>query len=195
MRRPWVFWLDAAVKAALVGLLVFGAFSGLEQFEGKAVGWRLLFYPLAAVVVPLGGWLAGRPPPYPYALDILLVAPFLVDVVGNALNLYDSIAWWDDLNHFVNWGLLCLAVGQLVLRFDLPLFAMFVIVVGVGATAAILWELAEYVAFIRNSDELDTAYTDTLGDMMLGLGGATVAAALTTTVFARGVRDARPRPA
>jgi hypothetical protein len=70
---------------------------------------------------------------------------------------------------------------------------MFVLIVGVGATAAILWELAEYVAFIRNSDELDTAYTDTLGDMMLGLGGATVAALLTTTVFAR-AGHARPRP-
>lgn len=185
MRRPWVFWLDVGVKAALVGLLVFGAVSGLDQFEGKAFGWRLLFYPIAAVVVPVGWWMAGRPPPYPYALDILLVSPFLVDVVGNALDLYDSISWWDDLNHFVNWWLLCLAVGQLVLRFALPRFATFVIIVGVGAIAAILWELAEYVAFIRNSDELDTAYTDTLGDMMLGLGGATVAAILTTTVFAR----------
>ena len=144
-----MFWLDAAFKIALVGLLAFGAFSGLDQFEGKAFGWRLVFYPLAAIVVPLGWWLAGRPKPYPYALDILLVSPFLVDVVGNALDLYDSISWWDDLNHFVNWGLLCLAVGQLVLRFALPRFAMFLIVVGVGAIAAILWELGEYFAFIR----------------------------------------------
>lgn len=193
MRRPRIFWLDVAFKAMLVGLLAFGAFSGLEQFEGKAFGWRLVFYPLAAVVVPLGWWLAGRPPPYPYALDILLVAPFLVDVIGNALDLYDSISWWDDLNHFVNWGLLCLAVGQLVLRFGLPRFAMFVMIVGVGATAAILWELAEYVAFIRNSDELDTAYTDTLGDMMLGLAGATVAALVTTTVLAARREPVRPR--
>jgi len=137
----------------------------------------------------IGWWLAGRPKPYPSALDILLVSPFLVDVVGNALDLYDSISWWDDLNHFVNWGLLCLAIGQLVLRFELPRFAMFVIVVGVGATAAILWELGEYIAFIRNSEEYDTAYTDTLGDMMLGLTGATVAALLTVTIFARGRRE------
>jgi hypothetical protein len=74
--RSWVFWIDAAFKIALVGLLAFGAFSGLDQFEGKAFGWRLVFYPLAAVVVPLGWWLAGRPKPYPYALDILLVSPF-----------------------------------------------------------------------------------------------------------------------
>jgi hypothetical protein len=183
VRRPWVFWLDVAVKVALVGILAFGAFSGLEQFEDKAFGWRLVFYPLAAVVVPVGWWLAKKPQPYPYALDILLVAPFLVDVVGNALDLYDSITWWDDLNHFVNWGLLCLAVGQLVLRFPLPRLATFVIIVGVGAIAAILWELGEYFAFIRNSDELDTAYTDTLGDMTLGLTGATVAALATVTVL------------
>jgi hypothetical protein len=184
MRRPAIFWLDVAVKAALIGLLAFGAFSGLEQFEGKAFGWRLLTYPIAAVIVPLWWRLAGRPPPYPYALDVLIVSPFLVDVVGNALDLYDSISWWDDLNHFVNWMLLSFAVGQLVLRVGLPRFEMFVIVVGVGATAAILWELAEYFAFIRNSSELDTAYTDTLGDMTLGLAGSTTAALATSTVLA-----------
>jgi len=183
MRGGWVFWLNLGVKAALVALLAFGAFSGLEQFEGKAFGWRLLGYPLAAVVVPLGWWLAGRPPPYPYALDILLVAPFLVDVLGNTFDLYDTIEWWDDLNHFVNWGLLSLAVGQLVLRFRLPRFETFVIVVGAGAIAAILWELGEYVAFIRNSPELDTAYEDTLGDMMLGLGGSVVAGLASATLF------------
>jgi len=183
--RPPVFWLNVAVKAALVGFLAFGAFSGMEQFEGKAFGWRLVFYPLAAIVVPIGWRLAGRPAPYPYALDILLVLPFLIDVLGNTFDLYDSITWWDDLNHFVNWGLLSLAVGQLVIRLRIPRIETFVIVVGVGAIAAILWELGEYIAFIRDSDELDTAYTDTLGDMMLGLAGATVAGILSATVLAR----------
>ena len=183
MGRPPVFWLDVVVKALLVGLLAFGAFSGLEQFEGKAFGWRLVFYPISAILVPAGWWLAGRRRPYPYALDVLLVAPFLVDTAGNTFDLYDTIEWWDDLNHFVNWALLSLAVGQLVLRFRIPRFETFVIVVGVGAVAAILWELGEYVAFIRNSPELETAYEDTLGDMMLGLAGATVAALASSTVL------------
>jgi hypothetical protein len=184
-RRRAVFWLNLAVKLLFVALLAFGAFSGLEQFEGKAFGWRLVFYPLAAVVVPVGWWLAGRPRPYPYALDILLVSPFLVDVLGNVFDLYDAITWWDDLNHFVNWALLSLAIGQLVLRFGLPRVETFVIVVGFGAFAAIVWELGEYVTFIRNSDELDTAYTDTLGDMALGLTGSIVAALATATVLNR----------
>jgi hypothetical protein len=183
-RRP-VFWLNIAVKVLFVALLAFGAFSGLEQFEGKAFGWRLVFYPLAAALVPLGWWLAGRPRPYPYALDILLVSPFLVDVLGNVFDLYDAITWWDDLNHFVNWALLSLAIGQLVLRFRLPPIETFVIVVGAGAFTAIVWELGEYVTFIRNSDELDTAYTDTLGDMLLGLTGSIVAALGTATVLNR----------
>jgi len=157
----------------------------MEQFEGKAFGWRLVLYPLSAVIVPIGWRLAGRPAPYPYAMDILLVSPFLVDVLGNTFDLYDSITWWDDLNHFVNWALLSLAVGQLVLRLRLPRLEVFVVVVGVGAVAAILWELGEYVAFIRDSDELDTAYTDTLGDMMLGLAGATVAGILSATILGR----------
>ena len=42
--------------------------------------------------------------------------------------------------------------------------------------AAVLWELGEYFAFIRASAELATAYTDTLGDLTLGLAGSTLAA-------------------
>lgn len=55
---------------------------------------------------------------------------------------------------------------------------------GFGAVAAILWELGEYFAFIRGSNELATAYTDTLGDEALGLTGATLAA-LTVALVAR----------
>ena len=41
---------------------------------------------------------------------------------------------------------------------------------------AIGWELAEWYTFIRHGTELDTAYTDTLGDEALGtLGGLTAA--------------------
>ena len=63
------------------------------------------------------------------------------------------------------------------------------LVVGFGAVTAILWEAAEYVAFIRGGSEEATAYTDTLGDELLGLGGAALAA-LVTVLLAR-----RRRPA
>jgi hypothetical protein len=168
-----------------VGLLAFGAFSGLDQFQGKAFGWRLVLYPLAALIVPVAWRLSGRPQPYPYATDMLLVAPFLVDVIGNALDLYDSIDWWDDANHFVNWALLCGALGTILLRTSLAPLVLFAIVAGFGAAAAILWEIAEYFAFIRGGTELATAYTDTLGDEVLGLSGAICAAAATALVAHR----------
>ncbi|MEP6892924.1 MAG: hypothetical protein ABI927_03995 [Gaiellaceae bacterium] len=54
----------------------------------------------------------------------------------------------------------------------------FGLAVGFGAVTAILWEIGEYFAFIRHSSELSTAYTDTLGDLSLGLLGSVTAAAL-----------------
>jgi hypothetical protein len=129
------------------------------------------------VLVALG------PRDYPYALDILLVLPFLIDVAGNASNLYDTIGWWDDLNHFVNWAILVLAFGQFLIRLPLDRWVVAGLAVGFGAVTAVLWEFAEYYTFIRHSSEQQTAYTDTLGDLALGLTGSAVAAALTVTVL------------
>lgn len=50
---------------------------------------------------------------------------------------------------------------------------------GVGAIAAVLWELAEYATFILNTTETVGIYRDTIGDEVLGLGGATLAGMLT----------------
>jgi hypothetical protein len=193
VRRP-AFWLDVAVKAALVALLLYAvARPDLPQFAGKAVVGRALLYPLAALIVP-GVWLArGRRGRYPYDVDILIVLPFLIDTGGNALNLYDTIGWWDDANHLVNWAILVAGFGRLLVRSTLGRLNVFGLAVGFGAATAILWELAEYVTFIRNNEnELRTAYTDTLGDLGLGLTGSAVAALLTVTVLWRRSSQAPP---
>ena len=176
--RPPIFWLNVALKLALVALLAFGAFSGLQQFEGKAFGGRLATYPLAVLVIPVVWAITARGRRYPHLADILIGAPFLIDVAGNALDLYDSVAWWDDANHLVNWALLSGGVGALLVRMRLAGWTLVGLVIGFGAVSAIVWELAEYVAFIRNSPELETAYEDTLGDMALGLTGAVIAAVI-----------------
>lgn len=177
MRRALA--IDVALKLALVAALVFGTLSDLERFEGKAFGARLIAYPLATLVVPAVWWLGSRRPPYPYAGDILFTLPFLIDTLGNVFDLYDTIAWWDDANHFVNWALLTGAFGQFLLRLPVGVLNTFALAVGFGAVTAVLWEFGEYVTFIRNSPELDTAYTDTLGDLALGLTGSTLAALVT----------------
>jgi hypothetical protein len=185
VRAP-ALWLDLAVKAALVGLLAFAvARQDLPQFDGKAMVGRALTYPIAALIVPVAWWLLSRSRPreYPYALDVLLVLPFLIDVAGNAANLYDTISWWDDVNHFVNWAILVSAFGQLLIRLPLERWAAAGLAVGFGAVTAVFWEFAEYYTFIRNSPELRTAYTDTLGDLALGLAGSVVAATAAVTVL------------
>jgi hypothetical protein len=195
MRRlPAVFWLDAAVKVALVGLLLLAVLRpDLPQFEGKAMTGRALTYPLAAVIVPVCWWLWGRARgwSYPYGLDICLVLPFLIDVVGNALDLYDSIDWWDDLNHFVNWAILTTAFGLLLIRLPLGRLNTAALMVGFGALTAVLWEFAEYFTFIRGGPEENTAYTDTLGDMALGITGSAIAALLVATLLWRPTPEAR----
>jgi hypothetical protein len=179
------FWLNLAVKASLVLLLAFGAFSGLERFAGKAFGWRLIGYSIAALIVPAIWAVRGRRSAYPYASDILFVLPFLIDTSGNALDLYDTIDWWDDANHFVNWALLSGALAAALVRTRIRGAELFGLVVGFGGVTAILWEIGEYFAFIRNSSELATAYTDTLGDMALGLSGSTLTATITLLALRR----------
>lgn len=181
---PWVVWLNLAVKTALVALLVFAVVrSDLPRFQGKAMQGRALTYPIAALILPASWWLSRRSrrqdSAYPHIADILLVLPFLIDTAGNALDLYDQITWWDDLNHFLNWGLLVAAFGQLLVRVPMSTFIRGAVMVGFGAVTAILWEFVEYITFVRNSPELETAYTDTLGDLALGLVGSLIAALLT----------------
>lgn len=184
-KQSAAFWLDIAVKVALISLLAFGAFSGLQQFEGKAFVWRLATYPISALIVPIVWAIRGRRSAFPFATDILLTMPFLIDTAGNALDLYDTIEWWDDANHFVNWALLSGAIGALALRSRIQPWDTFAFVVGFGAVTAILWEMAEYVAFIRHSPELATAYTDTLGDLILGLAGSCLAGLVTALALRR----------
>lgn len=182
-----------ALKALVIGLTALGALGGLERFEEKGFGWRLLWYPAAVLALPILWRRLRRDSPYPYAADALITFPFFVDVMGNVLNLYDTIGWWDDVNHFANWLFLSLGVGVLLLRTRFEPLVLAAFVLAFGSTLAIVWELGEYATFIRtNEDEFDTAYTDTLGDLTFDLVGALLAAALTYRAARR--RAAAPSP-
>ena len=171
-----------AVKAALVVLLALPLlFPDWPQYQGKAMEGRALTYPLAIIVVPIIFALVfrRRGSAYPHDVDMLLGLPFAIDMAGNAADLYDAISWWDDLNHLVNWGILSLGAGLLFGRVVQQRSVVFGLTAGFGAATAIIWELAEYVTFIRdNANEFATAYTDTLGDLALGFTGSCVAAAI-----------------
>lgn len=170
--------VDIAIKLATVVLLAWAVTSpDLPQFSGKAFTGRALAYPIALLVLPVGWWLFARGRlPYPVAADILLGLPFLIDVAGNALNLYDTVEWWDDANHLVNWALHTAAIGLLLRAGSWGPWTRAALAFGWAASTAVAWELAEYVAFVPDSPEAATAYADTLGDLALGLIGGAVAA-------------------
>lgn len=196
-----------AVKVATVALLLFGAtHTDWDRFSGKAMAGRAVAYPLALLVLPILWALRRRRPGtrdarrrrpepwdtgYPWLQDLLISLPFLIDVAGNAVDAYDAISWFDDLAHFVNWGLL-LAALAVTLPLSLPRWTRLGLVVGLGSTTALGWELAEYAAFIRHGKELATAYRDTLGDMTLGTLGAFGAGLLVDAVRVRRARRRAP---
>jgi hypothetical protein len=178
-RCPW--WAPAVVFALTVAQLAVATFvGGLEQFEGKAFGARLVAYPILMLTVPTTWFTLHRRerPAAPWGAFALVMAPFLVDVTGNTLDLYDSVTWWDDANHFANWALLCGGLGLLLLRDVGMPWVRVLLVTGLGAMLAIAWELGEWFTFIRHRTELATAYQDTLGDEALGTLGALLAGVL-----------------
>ena len=186
-------WLaaDLAAKAVLGGLLVFSLLHGdWARFADKAMAARAVAYPLLVGTVPLAWWWRTRArTPYPGVPAFLVTVPFVIDVGGNALDLYDSIGVFDDVCHFVNWAILATALGVALRSTTLPRAAIAGLCSGMGAVAAILWELGEYGAFVTHTPERFTLYRDTMGDLALGLAGATLAGLVCAWSARRSVRD------
>jgi hypothetical protein len=180
-RTDWPKYAALLAKAALFILLLTALiWPDLSGIKGKASTARLVIYPLGALVLPLWWFAYGRAKSqlhraFPWHADLLITLPWLVDLLGNRFNLFDTITWWDDAMHFILWALLTAgaltAFAPRALTRGLTAF----VALGFGATAAVIWELGEYVAFVRHSPELQTAYTDTLGDLTLGTLGALLA--------------------
>ncbi|MFG2004827.1 hypothetical protein ACGFNU_37335 [Spirillospora sp. NPDC048911] len=190
-------WRPLAIsfKAALFVLLAIALlFPEWDRFADKAMGTRALAYPAAVMLVAAIWALRRRRAPYPWDLDALLTAPFLVDVAGNAADLYDTVEWFDDACHYGNWALLTAAAGLSLRRWSpLPAWALALTCTGIGAITAILWEFAEYAIFILDTPESVSIYRDTIGDLMLGLLGAATAALATAARSRKTAADVAER--
>jgi hypothetical protein len=175
---------NIVLKAVLVALIATAlAFGESERFSDKAMGARAIAYPLLCAIPAAIWWLVqrhrrrigGGPLPYPHAADALVTSSFVVDLGGNALDLFDRWTWFDDAAHFTNWLLLGLAFGVTLVRDrSRPAWELVLLVTGAGAMAAILWELAEYSSFVQKVEQLGI-YRDTVGDLCLGTSGALLA--------------------
>jgi hypothetical protein len=188
--RRSLVWVPAVVLFATVAQLAVATFvPGIDRFADKAFGARLAAYPVMMLLVPAVWWLAvkrRRPAAEPpYVAFALIMLGFLVDTTGNSFDLYDTITWWDDSNHFVNWFFLLSGLGLIIAGDIRPRWVQLLLITGLGCLLALGWELGEWYTFIRHGTELDTAYQDTLGDLTLGTSGSFVAALLVARVASR----------
>ena len=143
----------------------------------KAAGLRAIGYPLVSFTIPVLWWSLWRERvSFPWQADLLVTITCFTDILGNRMDLYDTVEWFDDWMHFANTGLLAAAFVLLTMPRTSTLGRVLERSLAFGATAAIAWELAEYFAFINGSTEREFAYADTLGDLSLGVLGAVVAA-------------------
>ena len=180
-RANWLRYAALAAKVLLFALLLSALiWPDLSGIKGKASTARLVVYPIGAMVLPLWWWAYGRTrsklhSTFPWHADLLMTLPWLIDLIGNRLNLFDTVDWWDDAMHFVLWAFLTAGVLLAFVPRTLSRPVTTFVALGFGTTAAVVWEVGEYVTFVRTSPELQTAYTDTLGDLTLGTLGALLA--------------------
>ena len=192
-RLPPAFWLGVALKSLLALLLLLPLFlPDLEQFDGKGMNWRVLVYPLAAVIVPLLWRATGSQPPYPYLADNLIVLPAISDVLWNTLDAYERVGWWDDVNHLVNSVVFAAVIGLWASRYPLSATVRLGLALGLGMTLQVLWELGEYMVFIANATDVPDAYQDTIGDLTLDLVGSLLGAAFALYATTETVSEAEP---
>lgn len=170
----WVVLAKAALLVLLGLVLVDPTWGNLE---GKAPFARAVVYPMLAFVVPVWWQLRRERTPYPWTADLLVTLGCFSDVLGNRLDLYDSVVWFDDVVHLVTGGLVTGAFLLLSVPDRRPA-ATLLRALGLAVSLAIAWELFEYLSFVAQSRELSGAYADTLGDLALFWLGSFVVAVL-----------------
>ncbi|HYF74260.1 MAG TPA: hypothetical protein VD864_15630 [Nocardioides sp.] len=189
--------LDVLAKAGLV-ILLWVAITNPEvgHLRGKGAGIRAVGYPTMAFVIPAAWWIFWRDRvSFPWVADLLVTLTCFTDTLGNRMDLYDTIRWFDDGMHLVNTGLIAAAALLLTLPRSASLGATIERALAIGVTAALAWEIGEYYAFLSTSSERIDAYADTLGDLGLGTLGVLVAALVVHRLRRGGrLRDEDPMP-
>ena len=142
------------------------------------IGWGAVAFwvtALALLGVFASRFLALRP-----ALDIALGITLLTAAWSSTLDLYAAIASWDLVVHFAATGLLAAALFVVAQRLnivavDTAPVATGVITAAFGISAAVVWEIAEWVGHNFVDTTIFVAYNDTIGDLAAGAAGAIVA--------------------
>lgn len=185
--------VNLGVKAAIVVAFVIAIAVPLEHLDGKAMPMRVPLFVGSALVIPVIERFRRHPfDPYPHVADTLVVAPFLLDTIGNLFGAYEWLDRTDDVLHFVNWVLLVSAYEAFRFRRTDRTDDAVLLGYGVGAIAIIWWEVLEWlIAETGAGGGLHLDYGDTIGDLILSSTGGLVGGLVGRHVFARRVEAAR----
>lgn len=195
-RRRLATGAYAATLFAFVVLSLHGLIQAdLPQYTGKAMSARLVLFPLALLVVPVG-WIvarrrARRRIAFPFAAATLLALPFAIDLFGNAFSLYVEHEYYDDFIHWLNPVLGVAGLALLLDRTSAPRWSVWTMAFGLGCAAHITFEITEYALLMGfGAVELGLTLRDTLFDLGWGTIGAAVGASV--VFIDRDERASRP---
>jgi hypothetical protein len=148
---------------------------------------------------------AARIANLPRLYDLAVIVALTFTQGGEALNLYDAIAWYDRVVHFVVPLLvsqiiyLCLARIEVMpdpSQETLPRHeaGMFVAVFALGLAAGALWEIFEWTSDGLFGSALSEGNTDTVGDLIADACGSLAGGALMVLWAKRGWGSVRRIP-
>jgi hypothetical protein len=178
--------------------LAFAAGAAAFAAAGDAAG---AFNLLLAFAVLVAARLANLPRIY----DLAVIVALVFTQGGEALNLYDAIAWYDRVVHFVVPMLasqvvyLCLARIEVMpdpSQETLPRHeaGMFVAVFALGLAVGALWEIFEWSSDGIFGSQLSEGNTDTVGDLIADACGSLAGGALMVLWAKRGWGSVRRIP-
>ena len=151
-----------------------------------------------------GTWLLGgagalawavRPVWLPRAYDACFVVALTLQAVGEALGLYDTIEWFDNVVHFSLPFFLAPTLYIALARADVVpdpkdethgrhYIGIFVVAFALGVALGGLWEIWEWVSDHTLGSSLQIDNDDTVGDLVADTAGSATGAAL-LVVWAR----------
>lgn len=143
----------------------------------------------ALLLAALGGAVVPRALGSPTALDVASGSALLLAAWASQLGWYESVAGLDLVVHTVLTGLLAVLAATVVTRWSRrgrsaepagPRLEAVLLVTGLGAALAIVWEIAEWVGHTFVDESIGVGYSDTVSDLAAGLLGSLVAGVLAT---------------
>ncbi|NUU17761.1 hypothetical protein HP550_10930 [Cellulomonas humilata] len=143
--------------------------------------WRAGLVACALFLLVLGGTLVPRAIGAPAGLDVAYCSTLLFAAWSAQLEWYAAVDWLDLAVHAVATGLVAVMALLALVRWRVvaePAAApdRIVLVTGLGATAAVLWEVGEWAGHTFLDPRIYVGYADTIGDLAAGLVGSVVAA-------------------